>query len=61
MLDLAGALAGLARTCIRSPCGPNSASTSAASGPALPNQCGTRVSNSAASPAFSDEVVLGEA
>jgi hypothetical protein len=40
----------LARTCIRSPCCPNRLRTSADSSPVLPNQCGTRVSNSAASP-----------
>ena len=43
---------GRARTCMRSPCGPNRVSSSAGSAPALPNQCGTRVSNSAASPGF---------
>src|SRR5207247_10527405 len=43
---------GRARTCMRSPCGPNRTSSSAGSVPAAPNQCGTRVSNSAASPAF---------
>jgi hypothetical protein len=37
---------------MRSPCGPNKVSTSAGSGPAEPNQCGVRVSNSATSPAF---------
>ena len=41
---------GRARTCMRSPCGPNRVSSSAGSAPAAPNQCGTRVSNSAASP-----------
>src|SRR4029077_18533865 len=43
---------GRARTCMRSPCGPNRTSSSAGSVPAAPNQCGTRVSNSAASPGF---------
>ena len=42
--------AGRARTCIRSPCGPKRLRNSTGSGSALPNQCGTRVSNSAASP-----------
>ena len=51
---------GRARTCMRSPCGPKRTSSSAGSAPALPNQCGTRVSNSATSPGFSDEVVLAE-
>lgn len=41
---------GRARTCMRSPCRPNSVRNSAGSGPGLPNQCGVRVSNSAASP-----------
>ncbi len=46
-------LRGRARTCARSPCAPNRLSASTASLPVLPNQCGTRVSNSAASPGFS--------
>ena len=35
---------------MRSPCGPKSASSSTTSRPAEPSACGTRVSNSAASP-----------
>jgi gamma-glutamylcyclotransferase (GGCT)/AIG2-like uncharacterized protein YtfP len=38
------------RTCIRSPGRPKMLSTSAGPSPVLPNQCGTWVSNSAASP-----------
>ena len=44
---------GRARTCMRSPCGPNSVSTSAGSGNGLVRACGTRVSNSTTSPAAS--------
>ena len=51
-LSNASRLRGRARTWMRSPWGPNSVSTSAGSGPALPNQCGVRVSNSAACPGF---------
>jgi thioredoxin reductase len=36
---------------MRSPCGPKRLSSSTGAAPARPNQCGTRVSNSAASPA----------
>jgi hypothetical protein len=42
---------GRARTCIRSPCGPNKLRNSTASGPALAHASGVRVLNSAASPA----------
>ena len=41
---------GLARRCARSPCLPNRLRNSTASSSAAPNQCGVRVSNSAASP-----------
>ena len=44
---------GFARTCIRSPCGPNRLMISTGASPVLPNQCGSRVSNSATSPAVS--------
>ena len=50
----------MARACIRSPCGPNRLSTSAGSSPVLPNQCGTRVSNSATSPGPEHQVVVAE-
>ena len=36
---------------MRSPCGPNRLRNSTGPSPVDPNQCGTRVSNSAASPA----------
>ena len=42
-----------ARTCIRSPGRPKMLSTSAGPSPALPNQCGSWVSNSTASPTSS--------
>lgn len=47
---VAGLRCGAARWCIRSPCGPKTLKTSAGCTPVLPNQCGTRVSNSATSP-----------
>jgi hypothetical protein len=50
---------GLARTCMRSPCRPNRLRISTAPFPVLPNQCGSRASNSAASPR-QDQVVVGQ-
>ena len=44
---------GRARRCVRSPCLPNRLRNSTASPSAGPNQCGVRVSNSAASPGSS--------
>ncbi|BAS12433.1 conserved hypothetical protein [Arthrobacter sp. Hiyo8] len=46
---------GRARTCIRSPCCPNKLMNSTGFPSALANQCGVRVSNSAASPARSSK------
>ena len=49
-----------ARTCTRSPGRPKMLSTSAGPSPVEPNQCGTCVSNSAASPDAQDEIAVAE-
>ena len=45
---------------MRSPCRPRMLRISTGRPPALPNQCGSRVSNSAASPGAEHEVVIAQ-